>query len=45
MADGEVEVEERQADHRKGKEKTERNLKDEEIEHSLPCIHEDRACL
>ena len=41
---GEVEVEETQAGHRKGKRKKERNWKDEEIE-LLVTLYGDRACL
>ena len=44
MANGEVEVEESQAGHRKGKGQKERNCKDEEIE-LLITLCEDRACL
>ena len=39
MADCDVEVvEEQQLVNRKGKGKKERNWKDEEMEHSLPCM-------
>ena len=43
MADREFEVEGPQAGHRKGKEKQERNWKEEEIE-LLITYYKDRAC-
>ena len=44
MADDDIQAEEPQAGHRKGKGKKERNWRDEEIE-LLITLYEDRACL